>query len=129
MQAIKIVIWRDGVPLYPEEAEIEDASKINIDWLIDMKEPDIENKDNKSIAMNDVSITLFGHHSFFSTMATKFSQKDDIMGYEHQLVVLVDSDELTNTKTHTYNSQENTTNTEAQGSQGIGRHDKPLVLT
>ena len=70
---IKTVIWRDRVPLYPEEAEIEDASKINIDWLINMKELDIESEDNKSIAMNNISITLFGNYSFFSTTATRFS--------------------------------------------------------
>ena len=97
MQAIiKIVIWRDRVPLYPEEAEIEDASKINIDWLIDMKELDIENEDNKSIAIDDVSITLFSDYSFFSITATRFSQEDNIIGYENQPVALLDSDEPTN---------------------------------
>ena len=76
-----------------------------------MKELDIENEDNKSIAMDDVSITLFGNNSFFSTTATRFSQEDNIMGYKNQQVVLLDSDKPTNTETHTYNSQENTTNT------------------
>ena len=84
MQAIiKMVIWRDGVLLCPEEAEIEDASKINIDWLIDMKELEIENEDNKSIAIDDVSITSFSNCSFFSITATRFSQEDDIMDYEY----------------------------------------------
>ena len=80
--------------------------------MIDTKELDTENKDNKSIAIDNVSITLFGDCFFFSTMATRFSQEDDIMGYENQLVALLDSDEPTNTETYTYNSQENTTDVE-----------------
>ena len=28
---VKTVVWRDDVPLYPEEAEIKDVSKINLD--------------------------------------------------------------------------------------------------
>ena len=30
-KTVKTVVWREGVPLHPEEAEIEDASKIEID--------------------------------------------------------------------------------------------------
>ena len=63
---VKTVVWRDNVLLYPEEAEIEDASKINIDWLIDIKELDIMESNGKSIAIDDISILLFSKQSFFS---------------------------------------------------------------
>ena len=56
---VKTVIWRDDVLLYPEEAEIEDPSKINIDQLIDIKELDIIESDGKSVAMDNISILLF----------------------------------------------------------------------
>ena len=56
---VKIVVWRDNTPLYPEKAEIEDASKINIDWLIGIKELDIMEDDDKSIAMDNTSILSF----------------------------------------------------------------------
>ena len=35
---VKTVEQRDDIPLHLEEAEIEDASKMKIDWLIDIKE-------------------------------------------------------------------------------------------
>jgi len=56
---VKIVVWRDNTPLYLEKAEIEDASKINIDWLIGIKELDIMEDNNKSIAMDNTSILSF----------------------------------------------------------------------
>ena len=56
---VKTVIWRDNILLYPEEVEIEDASKINIDQLIDMKELDIMESNGKSVAIDDMSILLF----------------------------------------------------------------------
>ena len=56
---VKTVVWRDDVPLYLEEAEIEDASKINLDWLIDIKDLDIIEGDNRSITIDNMSIISF----------------------------------------------------------------------
>ena len=62
---VKTVISRDDVPLYPEEAEIKDASKINLDWLIDIKDLDIIECDNKSVIMDNTSILSFSEQFFF----------------------------------------------------------------
>ena len=56
---VKTVVWRDNAPLYPEEAEIENTSKINLDWLIDIKDLDIMESDNRSVTIDDTSIILF----------------------------------------------------------------------
>jgi len=45
--------------LYLEEAEIEDASKINLDWLINIKDLDIMESDNRSVTIDDISIISF----------------------------------------------------------------------
>ena len=47
------------MPLCLEEVDIEDASKINITWLIDIKELESAENDNKSVTMDDTSIILF----------------------------------------------------------------------
>ena len=65
-QIVKTVKWRDNIPLYLEEAEIEDASKITVDWIIDISELETTTVDDKSIAMDDVSISSFGDQTFFS---------------------------------------------------------------
>ena len=70
---VKTVVQRDEVSLYPEEAEIEDASKINLDWLIDIKDLDIIESDNRSVIIDDTSIISFSEQSFFS--ANPGSQK------------------------------------------------------
>ena len=64
---VKTVEWRDNIPLYPEEVEVKDASKMKIDWLIDIKELETTGVDDKSVAMDNVSIGSFGSQSFFST--------------------------------------------------------------
>ena len=64
---VKSVVWKNNLPLYPEEVEIEDASTMKIDWLIDIKELEMTGVDDKSITMDDVSVVSFGSQSFFST--------------------------------------------------------------
>ena len=61
-----MVKWREGVLLYLEEEEIEDASNLNLDWLIDMKELEIKEKDDRSAIIDDASIASFRDKSLFS---------------------------------------------------------------
>ena len=68
---VKTVEQREGVPLYPEEAEIEDACKMEIDWLIDIKELETTGGDDKSVTMDDISIQSFGDRLFFSVNQTQ----------------------------------------------------------
>ena len=51
----------------PEESEIEDPCVIKIDWLMDTKELEIRDIEDKSVAMNDVSVVFFGNQSWFFT--------------------------------------------------------------
>ena len=117
-QIVKTVEWRENVPLYPEEAEVEDASKMTIDWLIDISEIRTSTVDDKSITMDDVSIGSFGDQSFFS--ATQ-SQHQDASNYNeiHSPPTLHEQDD----------SSRNTTVTFAQCSQGVERYGMPSALS
>ena len=42
--------------MYPEEAKIEDASKIEIDWLVDVKELNEFGKDDRLVALDDTLV-------------------------------------------------------------------------
>ena len=123
---VKTVVWRDDVLLYPEEAEIEDASKINLDWLIDIKDLDIMEDNNRSVTMNDTSIISFSEQSFFSVNLD--SQKVvEFQEDEHQHLAQCDHD--TSLEEMNENESQNTTDSEAQSSQSIGRYGKPPALT
>ena len=71
---VKSVVWKNNLPLCPEEVEIEDASAMKIDWLIDIKELEMTGVDDKSITMDDVSVVSFGSQSFFSN--TQFPNQE-----------------------------------------------------
>ena len=123
---VSTVVWRDDVPLYPEEAEIEDASKINLDWLIDIKNLDIMESDNRSVMMDDTSIISFSKQSFFS--ANPDSQKVvEFQEDEHRPLAQYDHNTLLEEMNE--NKSQHTTNAEAQSSQSVGRYSKPPVLT
>ena len=124
---VKSVEWRDGMPLYPEEAEIEDASKINIDWLIDMTDLDIAEGDDKSVAMDDTSIISFGDKSFFSVNQTVQYQEDEFQRDTYQSLALSHLD--TSASDMEYTVDQTTTNALVQGSQGVEGHGKPSALT
>ena len=76
-KAVKMVQQREGVPLYLEEAEIEDASKIQLDWLIDIEELKNIEEEDKSIVLDDLSVVSFSKQSFFSVYPTNQYQVDD----------------------------------------------------
>ena len=56
---VKAVVWRDKFPLYTEEGEIEDTGNIQIELLLDMKEIEIKEKYDSSIAIDDTQIQSF----------------------------------------------------------------------
>ena len=64
---MKTVTWRDDAPLCLKEAEIEDASKMKIDWLIDIKELETTVAKDKSFTMDNVSIGSFRSQVYFSS--------------------------------------------------------------
>ena len=59
-------MYKDDTPLHPEEAEIEDASKMKIDWLINVKETETIAAKDKSVAIDDVFIGSFRSQVYFS---------------------------------------------------------------
>jgi len=115
---VKTVEWRENIPLYPEEAEVEDASKMTIDWLIDISEMGTSTVDDKSITMDDVSIGSFGDQSFFSTTQ---SQHQDASNYNeiHPPPTLHEQDDSSRTTTVAF----------AQCSQGVEGYGMPSVLS
>ena len=56
---VKIVERREGVPLCLEEAEVEDASKIEIDWPINIEGLEITRGEDKSVTVGNFSIGSF----------------------------------------------------------------------
>ena len=65
-KVIKTVQWREGVLLYLEKVEIEDTSKIQLDWLIDIEELNNMERKEKSVALDDISLVSFSKQSFCS---------------------------------------------------------------
>lgn len=121
---VKSVEWRDRVPLCPEEAEVEDASKIKLDWLIDIRELECTREDDKSVTMDNITTRSFGDKLFFSTGRTQHSDEDfpedtDQSLVSHELDTVTDdsADEL----------DRNTAVAFAQGSQGVEEYGKPLA--
>ena len=53
---VKTVIQRENIPFHSEEVEIEDASKIEMNWLVDIKELDEMRKDDVSVVLDDVLV-------------------------------------------------------------------------
>ena len=114
---VKTVVWRDNLPLHPEEVEIEDASKMKIDWLIDIKELEMTGVNDKSIAMDDASVGSFGSQSFFS--ATQSQNQDSLFHSDtHQSLALHEQDDLV----------QNTTVAFAQSSQSVEGYGMPSAL-
>ena len=72
-----MVQWREGVPLYLEEAEIEDTSKIQLDWLIDIENFKNMEEEDKLAALDDVSVVSFSEQSFFLVYPINQHQVDD----------------------------------------------------
>ena len=62
----RTVVQRDGTLLCLEEAGIRDASNINLDQLVDIKELGIIEGDNASVIINNVLIISFSNKLFFS---------------------------------------------------------------
>jgi hypothetical protein len=111
---VKKVEWRNDIPLYPEEAEIEDAGEMKIDWLIDMKELETNADDDNSIILDDASIGSFGSHVYFSSTQPQ-NQNTSIQTDE----TLREQDD----------SIQRTTVAFAQSSQSVEGYGKPSALT
>ena len=145
---VKTVVWRDNLPLHPEEVEIEDASKMKIDWLIDIKELEMTGVDDKSITMDDASVGSFGSQSFFSATQSQ-NQESLFQNDTHQSLALREQDDLVrNTAvafaqsshkpiTTSYNSDSDdeeevlvtdTTDADAQSSQSVEDYGRSSAL-
>ena len=118
---VKSVEWRDGVPLCPEEAEVEDASKIEFDWLIDIRELEHTREDDKSVTMGDITIGSFGDKLFFSTSCTQHSD-EDFPEDTHQSLASRELDTVADDSADEFDH--NTAVAFAQGSQGVEGYGK-----
>jgi len=91
-RVVKSVVWKNNIPLYPEEVEIEDASTMKIDWLIDITELETTGVDEKSITMDDMSVGTFGSKSFFSPTQSP-AQESDSQKDTHQSLAQSEQDD------------------------------------
>ena len=69
-KVIKTVQGGEGVPLYLGKVEIEDASKIQLYWLINIEELKNIEEEDKSVVLDDITVALFSKQFFFSIHAT-----------------------------------------------------------
>ena len=79
---MKKVGQRNNILLHLEEAEIEDASEMKIDWLIDIKDLETTADDNNSNVMDDASIGSFGSYVYFSSTQSQ-TQNSFVQTNEH----------------------------------------------
>ena len=77
-KVVKTVIWRKDIPSCSKEVEIEDASKIEIDWLVDVKGLDEMRKNDVSVALDDTSVLSMTDNLFFSTNPTSQQRVDKL---------------------------------------------------
>ena len=68
------------MPLHPEAAGIEDASEINVDWLIDIEALEDMEIDDKSVTMDDASVFSISEKSFFLVNETTLTNKRTFSG-------------------------------------------------
>ena len=85
-EVVKTVIQRDNVPLHSDKVEIADASKIEIDQFIDVKELYEMRKDDFSVALDYVLAPHWTDNSFFYTNFVSEQREDKL---QEILVLLV----------------------------------------
>ena len=74
---VKSVKWRNGVPLYPEEAEIEDVTSQKIGWLIDVDDISISSgRGANPFEEDDLSVSTMGSKSFFEGRTLRFQEEE-----------------------------------------------------
>ena len=95
----------------PEEVGIEDASKIKIDQLIEMKELEFRDVEDKSAAIDNVSVVSFGDQSWSSTNS-EWQRKEEKENGNSQVL----EDKIQSISKHVKNIQLNAINAEVQGS-------------
>ena len=78
-KVIREVAWKEKASMCLGEAEMEDASEIKIDQLIDIKELDSMDKENKLVAIDDASAASFSEQSFF--LVNPMNKKKGIRSY------------------------------------------------
>ena len=86
-EVVKTVAQREDVLLYPEEAKIEDASKIEIDWLVDVKELNEFGKDDRLVALDDTLVLSQTDQSFFSNNPASQLREDKLQDTTQPLVL------------------------------------------
>ena len=109
----QIISYFKTIPKTPKS----DPSKMKIDWLIDIKELETTGVDDKSVAMDDMSIGSFGSQSFFSTTQSQ-NQDYYLQGDTHQSLAPREEDPI-----------QNTTVAFAQSSQSVEGYGMPSALT
>ena len=80
-------------------------------------------KEDKSVAMDDVSVVSFSDQSWFLTYF-ELLRKEEEENSDSQLL----EDKVQKISEDIKNIQLNAIDVEAQGSQGVERHSVPLVL-
>ena len=120
--------WRDGVPLYPEEAEIDDIASSKIDWLIDIDDISFSSgRGTNTFEEDDMSVSTIGSKSFFGGRAISFQdeQLDQVSTVSH-LETPGGACSTTSACILDYNN--NAINATAQDSQSVGGHGMPPAL-
>ena len=68
----------DGVLLCPEDAVIDQASKVIIDWLIGIEELEIDERKKFVIAIENAILGSIGSRTFFEEKLVRFALEADL---------------------------------------------------
>ena len=124
-ELVHSVEWRNDLPLYLEEAEIEDVGNLKLDWSIDMTDLEIGGKEDKSVIMDDASIKLFGGNSFCEKRDALQQGDETSQGNTHQPLIALDNSDLDDENEEV---AQNATDADAQSSQGIEGYGRSSAL-
>ena len=121
---VKEVAQREGVPMCLEEIEMEDSSEIQINQLIDTKEIESIDKENRSVAIDDTSLVSFCEQPFFSMHSMSQNKEKKVKGKSQLLEASAQeiSEDIKNIQLHAIDSK-------AQGSKGAKTHGAFLALS
>ena len=115
-----------GLPLLLEDAVIEEERNIEIAWLIDMEELDIEDGNKTAVATYEASVGSIVYQTFFGDKSVGFFE--DIKQFKEVTNPIQFDDQRQDEDTEVM-IVEDTTDEYVQGSQGVGGNGVILKLT
>ena len=124
-EPVKSVEWRNGFPLCPEDATIEEVNNIKIAYLMCMEEFVIAEGNKAAVTTDEASFRSIGYQKFFGDKSAGLIE--DIEQFK-EVTNPVQFDEKRQDEDASVMIVEDNTNADATISQGVGGHGELLAL-